>query len=395
MFLFTYINYRIKKIVSLSMNLSNEEKEAVIKVMESQMLTLLHGTYVKKFEEDFAKYIGVKHAIGVNTGTAALHIALAALDIGPGDEVIVPPFTFIATASSILHNNAIPIFADIDPKSYTLDPQSVQEKITEKTKAIIPVHLAGISADMEAINNIAEKFDIHIIEDAAQSVGTECNGKKVGSIGSLGCFSFYPSKNITTGEGGMITTNNDELAEQCRLIRHHGEPSWYVYNRLGYNYRMTEIQGAIGGVQLTKLPEFIKIRNKNAEFLSSSVDQIEGITSPFVPEYCKPAFNYWIGRLNSQKMNISKEQFLERFPKSKILYPKPLYKTKLFQEKIAYPKGCPWSCPFYGKEIDYKSIALPNVELITTEIFALDIHPKMTQQELEEAVRIMRKLAKN
>jgi len=394
-FLFTYINYRIKKIVSLSMNLSNEEKEAVIKVMESQMLTLLHGTYVKKFEEDFAKYIGVKHAIGVNTGTAALHIALAALDIGPGDEVIVPPFTFIATASSILHNNAIPIFADIDPKSYTLDPQSVQEKITEKTKAIIPVHLAGISADMEAINNIAEKFDIHIIEDAAQSVGTECNGKKVGSIGSLGCFSFYPSKNITTGEGGMITTNNDELAEQCRLIRHHGEPSWYVYNRLGYNYRMTEIQGAIGGVQLTKLPEFIKIRNKNAEFLSSSVDQIEGITSPFVPEYCKPAFNYWIGRLNSQKMNISKEQFLERFPKSKILYPKPLYKTKLFQEKIAYPKGCPWSCPFYGKEIDYKSIALPNVELITTEIFALDIHPKMTQQELEEAVRIMRKLAKN
>jgi len=377
------------------MNLSNEEKEAVIKVMESQMLTLLHGTYVKKFEEDFAQYIGVKHAIGVNTGTAALHIALAALDIGPGDEVIVPPFTFIATASSILHNNAIPIFADIDPKSYTLDPKSVEEKITEKTKAIIPVHLAGISADMEAINNIAEKFDIHIIEDAAQSVGTECNGKKVGSIGSLGCFSFYPSKNITTGEGGMITTNNDELAEQCRLIRHHGEPSWYVYNRLGYNYRMTEIQGAIGGVQLTKLPEFIKIRNKNAEFLSSSVDQIEGITSPFVPEYCKPAFNYWIGRLNSQKMNISKEQFLERFPKSKILYPKPLYKTKLFQEKIAYPKGCPWSCPFYGKEIDYKSIALPNVELITTEIFALDIHPKMTQQELEEAVRIMRKLAKN
>ncbi|TFG17295.1 MAG: DegT/DnrJ/EryC1/StrS family aminotransferase [Promethearchaeota archaeon] len=377
------------------MNLSNEEKEAVIKVMESQMLTLLHGTYVKQFEEDFAQYIGVKHAIGVNTGTAALHIALAALDIGPGDEVIVPPFTFIATASSILHNNAIPIFADIDPKSYTLDPQSVEEKITEKTKAIIPVHLAGISADMEAMNSIADKHDIHIIEDAAQSVGTQCNGKKVGSIGTLGCFSFYPSKNITTGEGGMITTNNDELAEQCRLIRHHGEPSWYVYNRLGYNYRMTEIQGAIGGVQLKKLPEFIKIRNKNAEFLSSSVDQIEGITSPFVPEYCKPAFNYWIGRLNPQKLNLTKELFLERFPKSKILYPKPLYKTKLFQEKIAYPKGCPWSCPFYGKEIDYKSIALPNVELITTEIFALDIHPKMAHEELEEYVRIMRRLAKN
>ncbi|MEJ2296029.1 MAG: aminotransferase class I/II-fold pyridoxal phosphate-dependent enzyme, partial [Candidatus Lokiarchaeota archaeon] len=174
------------------MNLSKEEQQAVIKVMESQMLTLLHGTYVKQFEEDFAKYIGVKHAIAVNTGTAALHIALAALDIGPGDEVIVPPFTFIATASSILHNNAIPIFADIDPKSYTLDPTSVQENITDKTKAIIPVHLAGISADMESLNTIAENHAIHIIEDAAQSIGTLCNGKKVGSLGTLGCFSFYP-----------------------------------------------------------------------------------------------------------------------------------------------------------------------------------------------------------
>jgi len=377
------------------MNLSNEEKEAVIKVIESQMLTLLHGTYVKKFEEDFAKYIGVKHAIGVNTGTAALHIALAALNIGPGDEVIVPPFTFIATASSVLHNNAIPIFADIDPKSYTLDPKSVQEKITNKTKAIIPVHLAGISADMNRLTAIATKQNIHIIEDAAQSIGTLCNGKQVGSIGALGCFSFYPSKNITTGEGGMITTDNDKLAEECRLIRHHGEPSWYVYNRLGYNYRMTEIQGAIGGIQLKKLPEFIKIRNKNAEFLNNAVDEINGINPPFIPEYCEPAYNYWIGRINPKEIGLSKEQFLERFPKSKVLYPKPLYKTKLFQEKIAYPKGCPWSCPFYGKEIDYSNITLPNVELITKEIFALDIHPKITQQELEDYIIIMRKLAKN
>jgi perosamine synthetase len=393
--LFTYINYIIIQIVDLPMNLSNEEQEAVIKVMESQMLTLLHGTHVKQFEENFANYIGVKHAIGVNTGTAALHIALAALDIGPGDEVIVPPFTFIATASSILHNNAIPIFADIDPKSYTLDPESVKEKITNRTKAIIPVHLAGISADIESLQKIAERHNIHIIEDAAQSIGTLCNGKKVGSIGTLGCFSFYPSKNITTGEGGMITTNDDKLAEQCRLIRHHGEPSWYVYNRLGYNYRMTEIQGAIGNVQLKKLPKFIEVRNRNAEFLSNAVDEIEGISSPFIPKYCEPAFNYWIGRINPKEIGLNKDQFIERFPKSKVLYPKPLYKTKLFQEKIAYPKGCPWSCPFYGKEIDYKTINLPNVELITTEIFALDIHPKMTQAELEENVRIMRKLAKN
>ncbi|MEJ2296615.1 MAG: DegT/DnrJ/EryC1/StrS family aminotransferase, partial [Candidatus Lokiarchaeota archaeon] len=189
-------------------------------------------------------------------------------------------------------------------------------------------------------------------------------------------------------------TDNDELAKQCRLIRHHGEPSWYVYNRLGYNYRMTEIQGAIGGVQLKKLLEFIEIRNKNAKFLSNAIDEIEGITSPFVPEYCKPAFNYWIGRINPNMIGLTKDQFLERFPKSKVLYPKPLYKTKLFQEKIAYPKGCPWSCPFYGKELEYKELSLPNVELITKEIFALDIHPKMKQEELEEDIEIMRKLAK-
>ena len=315
------------------MNISEEEQQEVLKVMKSQMLTLLHGEFVRKFEEEFARYIGVKHAIAVNTGTAALHMSIAALNIGPGDEVIVPPFTFIASASSILHNNAIPIFADIDDKSYTLDPNSVRNKITEKTKAIIPVHLAGISADMSELMDIAGDSGIHVIEDAAQSIGTRCNNKKVGSIGHLGCFSFYPSKNITTGEGGMVTTNDDELAEQCRLLRHHGEPEWYVYNRLGYNYRMTEIQAAIGRVQLKKIESFISVRNKNAKYLSKATSNLKGITPPFVPEYCEPAFNYWIGRLDPDVLGITKTQFLERVPRSKVLYPKPLYKTKLFQKK--------------------------------------------------------------
>ncbi|MHA2288065.1 MAG: DegT/DnrJ/EryC1/StrS family aminotransferase [Promethearchaeota archaeon] len=377
------------------MNLSEEEQKEVIKVMNSQMLTLLHGEFVKKFEEEFARYIGVKHAIAVNTGTAALHIAIAALDIGPGDEVIVPPFTFIATASSILHNNAIPIFADIDDKSYTLDPDSVREKITEKTKAIIPVHLAGIGADTRALMEIANENGIHIIEDAAQSIGTKCYNKKVGAMGNIGCFSFYPSKNMTTGEGGMITTDDDSLAEQCRLLRHHGEPEWYVYNRLGYNYRMTEIQGAIGRVQLKRIDGFIKTRNKNAQYLSEGISKIQGIEPPFVPKYCEPAFNYWIGRINPEILGLTKPQFLEAFPRSKVLYPKPLYSTKLFQEKTAYSKGCPWSCPFYGKDIDYREIKLPKVERITQEIFALDIHPKVSKELLDENIEIMTNLAKS
>ena len=374
------------------MNLTEEEQKEVIKVMESQALTLLAGDVVEKFEKEFAKYIGVKHAIGVNSGTAALHIALASLDIGPGDEVIVPPFTFIATASSILHNNAIPIFADIDKKTYTLDPVSVKEQITSKTKAIIPVHLAGITADMDPLCEIAHENNLYIIEDACQAHGAKYKNQKVGSLGDLAAFSFYPSKNMTTGEGGMITTNNDDLAEQCRLMRHHGEPSWYVYNRLGWNYRMTEIQGAIGKVQLKKLDNFIKIRNDNAKYLTEHTNKINGIDPPYVPEYCEPAFNYWIGRIKPDIIGLSKQQFLEKFPKSKVLYPIPLYKTNLFQKKIAYPKGCPWSCNFYGKEIDYTKINFPIVEKVTKEIFALDIHPKITRKDLDENIDIMKKL---
>ena len=372
------------------MNLTKEEQKEVIKVMESQMLTLLAGDVVAKFEKEFAKYIGVKNAIAVNSGTAALHIAIASLNIGPGDEVIIPPFTFIATASSVIHNNAIPIFADIDNKSYTLDPESVKEKITDKTKAIMPVHLAGITADMGSLLDIAKDNNIYIIEDACQSHGAKYRGKKVGSIGDLGTFSFYPSKNMTTGEGGLITTNDDNLAEQCRLIRHHGEPSWYVYNRLGWNYRMTEIQGAIGRVQLKKLDEFVKIRNNNANYLTEAVNEIEGIDPPFIPEYCKPAFNYWIGRIHPEIIGLNKPQFLQKFLSGKVLYPKPLYKTKLFQEKVGYPKGCPWSCPFYGKEIDYTKIKLPVVEKVSIEIFALDIHPEITKENLDENIKILK-----
>ncbi|MFX0069515.1 MAG: DegT/DnrJ/EryC1/StrS family aminotransferase [Candidatus Hermodarchaeota archaeon] len=374
------------------MDISEEEKKAVMKVMESQLLSSLAGKEVENFENEFAEYIGVKHAIAVNSGTAALHISIASLDIGPGDEVIIPPFTFIATASSILQNNAIPIFADVDNKSYTLDPESVKKKITSNTKAIIPVHLAGITADMDPLSDIAEENDLYIIEDACQSHGAKYNGKRVGSIGDLGTFSFYPSKNITTGEGGMVTTNNTKLARQCRLLRHHGEPYWYSYNRLGWNYRMTEIQGAIGRVQLKKLDAYIRIRNANAQYLSDAVNDIEGIDPPYVPKYCEPAYNYWIGRIHPEIIGLDKDQFISKFPNSKILYPKPLYETKLFQKKIAYPRGCPWSCPFYGEDLDYTKIKLSVVEKVTKEIFALDIYPGISKEELDDNIRIMRNI---
>lgn len=377
------------------MDIGQREKEEVLKVLESQMLTLLAGNVVSEFEKEFSQKMGSKHAIAVNSGTAALHVSLAALDIGPGDEVIVSPFTFIATASSVLQNNAIPIFADIDEETYTLDPDSVKDQVSEKTKAIIPVHLAGIAADLDPLREIAEEKDLYIIEDACQSHGAEYKNRKVGTIGDLGTFSFYPSKNMTTGEGGMILTDDDALAEQCRLIRHHGEPSWYVYNRLGWNYRMTEIQGAIGKVQLEKLDGYIKIRNDNAQYLSEGAKRIKGITPPHVPNYCKPAFNYWIGRFDPNVFGLTKDQFINKFPRSKVLYPKPLYKVKLFQEKAAYSHGCPWSCPFYGKEIDYNNLELLVVEKISREIFALDIYPGVSRDTLDEFLHVMESLSKS
>ena len=389
-FLASSLNWRI-----IIVKITEEEIEEVVKVLRSHQLTLLAGNEVKEFEDEMASYLGVEHAIGVNSGTAALHVSVASLDIGPGDEVIVSPFTFIATASSVLHHNAIPIFADIDDDTYALDPESVNEKINEKTRAIIPVHLAGIAADMDPLRELAEDHGLRIIEDACQSHGTEYKGKKVGSIGDLGTFSFYPSKNITTGEGGMITTNDSDLAEQCRLLRHHGEPSWYVYNRLGWNYRMTEIQAALGKIQLKKLDAFIEVRNRNAHYLTEGVKEIPGINPPFVPDYCKPAFNYWIGRLEPSVLGMEKEEFLENFPKSKVLYPRPLYQTKLFQEKKAYPRACPWSCPFYDKDVDYNNLDLPVVERVSREIFALNIYPEVPQEELDGYIQSMSELARN
>ncbi len=221
------LNFLAEKRVDL------RELEMLTQVIKSNQLSCLEGNLVKTFEKEFAELMGVKHAIAVNSGTAALFVALRAWGIKPGDEVIVPPFTFMATASSVLHNNAIPIFADIEFKTYNMDPQDAIKKISDKTKAIIPVHLAGMPADLGPLIDVCKEKNIMLLEDACQAHMAKYNGKYVGTIGDAGAFSFYPSKNMTTGEGGMITTNNDELAEVCRQLRHHGEEGWYKFARLG------------------------------------------------------------------------------------------------------------------------------------------------------------------
>ena len=249
------------KINIASPQIGKEEIKAVTDVMKSGMLA--QGPRVAEFEEKFAKFIGTKYAVATSSGTTALEVALRAHGIKEGDEVITTPFTFIASANSILYTGARPVFVDIDPETFNIDPDLIEKAITKKTKAILPVHLYGSACDMTKIMQIAKKHHLDVIEDACQAHGAEWKNKKVGSFGT-GTFSLYPTKNMTTGEGGMITTNDKEVYEQALLIRAHGSKVKYYHDILGYNYRMTDIEGAIGIEQLKKLPKFNKARQANA-----------------------------------------------------------------------------------------------------------------------------------
>ena len=250
--------------------LGKEEIDAVTEVLSSGMIA--QGPKVDEFEIAFSEYTGCEYSAAVNSGTAALHIALLAHGIGKGDEVITTPFSFIATANSILYTGAKPVFADIEPDTYNIDPEKIKEKITSKTRAIIPVHLYGHPADMKAIMEIAEDSKLIVVEDACQSHGAAYNGKRVGSFGT-GAFSFYPTKNMTTSEGGMLTTNDKEIAERAKMIRAHGSKVRYLHEMLGFNLRMTDIAAAIGLVQLGKLDKFTAARQKNAEMLTKGLQK--------------------------------------------------------------------------------------------------------------------------
>lgn len=353
----------------------DKEIEELIKIVRSQKFSLILSDIVKKFEKEFAKWLDVKHVIAVNSGIAARYIAIESLDIQPGDEIIIPPFISVATADSIFQNNARPIFADINTTSFTIDPESIKNCITERTKAIIPIHLAGVPAEMDQLLKIAKENQLSIIEDVSQSFGSKYKGIKVGTLGDLGAFTFYPSKGLNVSEGGVITTNNDKIAEKCRSLVQQNEDSEYIYNRLGWNYRMTEIQGSITRFQLKNLDSMIKIRNKNARFLTSSVKNLKGITAQHVPEYCEPAFNYWIGRIHPDIIGMNLEQFIESFPKEIIFQPKLFYETK-----------------FYHNKVDSSTFNLPNAEKISKELFAMEITPEVSHLELTKNINIVKRL---
>ena len=388
----------------------DEEMDAAIEVLRQRKLSGFYldfrgGEKVQEFERRFAEYIGVKHAIAVNSGTSALHVALAAAGAGPGDEVIVPPFTFTATASSVLMVNAVPVFADIDPANFCMAPDSIRKAISDKTRVIMPVHVYGKVADMDAIMRIAAEKKLTVIEDACQSPGCVYNGKKVGSIGHLGVFSLVETKNIVAGEGGVVTTDDDELAQRCKLVRNHGEvwlkgkPRGYLSNMLGYNFRMTELHAAIAIEQLKKIDMLNAIRCTNASFLQEEFSKIDDLsTLKFAEgEVCHIFPLLW----REDKTGIAKKAFIDAMIAEGVPvsagYPHPLYKNPIFQEKIAYgDRGCPYTCPFYGKEIDYRSLVCAVAEDVCRRLVCVtQVHAPYSTKDMQDIMTAFRKVMDN
>lgn len=356
-------------------NLGKEELEAVGEVFESGML--IQGEKVKLFEKEFARYIDVEEAIAVTNGTAALDTVLKALKLSPGDEVVTSAFSFIASSNAVLYQRAKPVFSDIDPKSFNIDPLDVAEKITARTRAIIPVHLFGQPAAMDALKEIAEDHKITVVEDAAQAHGAEYKGQKAGGLGDVGCFSFYATKNMTTGEGGMITTNDRELARQSRLLRDHGQTQKYNHVVLGYNYRMTEMCAAVGLVQLRKLDGFNKRRRENAELLTKGIDEISGLTSPYVKHDVKHVFYQYVVRVEDD-YPIGRNKLAVRLKRRgvevAIHYPTPIYRQ-----------------PFY-KKLGYGQKICPMAEEISKQILSLPVHPLVNKKDIKYMIDILRNI---
>lgn len=380
-----------------------EERKNLLEVFESG--NWWYGEKVKEFEKKYAKFQGAKFGVTCTNGTAALEISLLTCGIGAGDEVIVPPYTFVATASAVLKVNAIPVFADIGIDTCNVDAKEVEKKITKKTKAIIPVHFGGLPCDMDALGNIAKKYNLKIIEDACHSWGSKWKNKGVGVIGNCGAFSFQVSKNIASGEGGIILTDNEELAENARSYSNCGRgkgKGFYEHFLLGSNYRMTELQAAILLGQLTRLEEQTIKREENAKYLDKNLKDISGISlMKRDPRVTRRSYHMYIFRFLKEKWNgIARERFLEGLNAEGIPagigYPIPIYKNTLFQKKGKGPKFCPISCPYYGKEIDYTKVVCPNAEKICEEAVWI-MHPVLLaeKEDVNDIVSAITKIWEN
>jgi len=352
--------------------IGDAERQAVLRVLDSGILSGSHAPEVRALEKEFAEYNGSKHCLSTNSGTAALHIAVAAAGIGPGDEVITSAFTFLASALAVLHHNAVPVFADIDPVTFNISPAEIERKITPRTRAIMPVHIHGLPADMDEILGLARKHNLIVIEDAAQAHGATYKGKRAGTLGDMGAFSVQSSKNLSAGEGGLFVTNTDALLERANCVRQFGEEAADTtpagidpehplddlrdYNAvtMGWMYRMTSLTAAIARCQIARLDEHNENARRNAEYLTARLRGFDLVTPPSVPADRTSVFHKYRVRLHPERLEAGLEakrfrnaviQSLRREGVETVLWQvTPVPSQVLFQEQSGYGKGCPWTC---------------------------------------------------
>ena len=357
--------------------ISKDVVQGISEVLQSGYLT--QGPRTAQFEEEFKKKCGSKYAYAVNSGTAALHVAYMSI-LKPGDEVIVPAFTFIATASTVVFSEGRPVFADIDEKTLVIDPEDVKEKITSKTKAIAPVHLFGNAAALKALTEIAEDHDLFLVNDAAQAHGTEIEGRDVGSFDHLNCYSFYPTKTFTTGEGGMVTTNSKELCEKGKLLRNHGQKTRYFHQILGLNYRMTDIAAVIGLSQLRMLDKFLSKRRRNAKVLTQEIRKIAGLEPQQTGSGVNHSYSYYTITMDLEKFKCDRDGFIEALKAENIdcmiYYPLPLTKQPPLKKFVQSGNA---SCPVADK--------------VSKRVFSIPVHPSLTQDDLGKIVEALEKVS--
>ncbi|AGY76838.1 UDP-4-amino-4,6-dideoxy-N-acetyl-beta-L-altrosamine transaminase [Clostridium autoethanogenum] len=376
----TYLSYGRQDI-------DEEDIESVVKVLKGDFLTT--GPFVREFEKKVSDYVGAKHAVAVASGTAALHMACFAAGIKEGDEVIVSPITFAASANCVLYCGGTPVFADIDPKTYNIDPKEIEKKITSKTKAIIPVDFTGQSVDIDEIRTIAGKNNLIIIEDSAHALGSEYKGKKVGTKAQMTEFSFHPVKPVTSGEGGMVVTDDDELYKKMILFRSHGitrdkdlvthnEGPWYYEQiDLGYNYRITDIQCALGASQMNKIDKFISRRRDIAKTYNEAFKDVAEITTPCEAEFSNSGWHLYVIKLNLEKLTCTRKEIFEALQAENI------------GVNVHYLPG--YLHPYYRK-LGYEKGLCKNAEELYERMITIPLFPKMTDEDVSDVIDGVKKV---
>jgi perosamine synthetase len=374
--------------------ITQEDKDAVLAVLERNVLSGVHGPEATGLEEAWAAFTGSRHVLSFNSGTAAIHSALFAAGVGPGDEVITSAFSFSGSFHPILQQNGIPIFVDIDPRTYNIDATQVEAKITDRTKVLMPVHIHGLPADMDEMRALADKHGLVLVEDACQAHGATYKGRIAGTLGDLGCFSLNVTKNLSGGEGGLLNTDDEALAERARMIRTFGEQvgkekekirPYYSYT-IGWNYRTQELPAAFARSQLKRLPHYNAIAQRNGAYLTQELGRIPGVIPPYVPPDRTSIYHKYRIRFDPQTLGVKGPvaEFRNRLMDAlqaegvecTVWHVTPMTSFPIFQRlDEGYGKGCPWSCPYYGKEISYNPADYPEALRLMDESLVINTEP--------------------